>query len=91
MVFLPPTTDFPPDPEPLSRDDLNTIYRELRNCYKSSMISRGQYRSRSIKARDETATLKQNLLDLAAREASVRTDIYRAPRKIRSGLALRQQ
>jgi hypothetical protein len=40
------------------------------------MISRGQYRSRSIKARDETATLKQNLLDLAAREASVRTDIY---------------
>lgn len=76
MVFLPPTTDFPPDPEPLSRDDLNTIYLELRNCYKSSMISRGQYRSRSIKARDETATLKQNLLDLAAREASVRTDIY---------------
>jgi hypothetical protein len=40
------------------------------------MISRGQYRSRSIKARDETATLRQNLLDLAAREASVRTDIY---------------
>jgi hypothetical protein len=76
MVVLPPTTDFPPDPEPLSRDDLNTIYLKLRNCYKSSMISRGQYRSRSIKARDETTTLKQNLLDLAAREASVRTDIY---------------
>ena len=76
MVFLPPTTDSPPDPEPLSRDDLNTIYLELRNCYKSSMISRGQYRSPSIKARDGTATLKQNLLDLAAREASVRTDIY---------------
>lgn len=40
------------------------------------MISRGQYRSRSIKARDETATLRQNLLDLAVREASVRTDNY---------------
>ncbi|CAK6692861.1 hypothetical protein VB734_09190 [Synechococcus sp. BA-124 BA4] len=76
MVFLPPTSDFPPDPEPLSREDLNSVYLELRNCYKSSMISRGQYRSRSIKARDETATLRQNLLDLAAREASVRTDIY---------------
>lgn len=76
MVFLPPTTDFPPDPEPLSRDDLNTIYLELRSCYKSSMISRGQYRSRSINARDETAALRLNLLDLAAREASVRTDIY---------------
>ena len=76
MIFLPPTTDLPPDPEPLSREDLNSVYLELRNCYKSSMISRGQFRSRSIKARDETATLRQNLLDLAAREASVRTDIY---------------
>jgi len=76
MVFLPSTSDFPLDPEPLSREDLNSVYLELRNCYKSSMISRGQYRNRSIKARDETAMLRQNLLDLAAREASVRKDIY---------------
>ncbi|WP_411868808.1 hypothetical protein [Vulcanococcus limneticus] len=76
MVVLPPTSDFPPDPEPLDRDRLNSAYRELRTCYKSLMISRGQYRSRSIKARDETAILRQNLLDLAAREASVRADIY---------------
>ena len=76
MVLLPPTPRFPPNPEPLSREDLNNVYLELRNCYKSLMISRGQYRSRAIKARDETATLRQNLLDLAAREASVRTDIY---------------
>ena len=55
MIFLPPTTDLPPDPEPLSREDLNSVYLELRNCYKSSMISRGQFRSRSIKARDETS------------------------------------
>lgn len=76
MVFLPPTTDFPPDPEPLSREDLNSVYLELRNCYKSSMRSRGQHRSLATKAREETAQLKQRLLDLAAREASVRTDIY---------------
>lgn len=76
MAVLPPTSTFPPNPESLSREDLNSVYRELRNCYKSSMISRGQFRSRSIKARDETAMLRQNLLDLAAREASVRTDIY---------------
>lgn len=76
MVFLPPTTDFPPDPKPLSRDDLNSVYLELRNCYKSSMRSRGQHRSLATKAREETAQLKQRLLDLAAREASVRTDIY---------------
>ena len=76
MVFLPPTSDFPPDPVPLSRDDLNSVYLELRNCYKSSMRSRGQHRSQATKAREETAQLKQRLLDLAAREASVRTDIY---------------
>lgn len=76
MAFLPPTSDFPPDPEPLSRDDLNSVYLELRNCYKSSMRSRGQHRSLASKAREETVQLKQRLLDLAAREASVRTDIY---------------
>ena len=76
MVFLPPTSDFPPDPVPLSRDELNSVYLELRNCYKSSMRSRGQHRSQATKAREETAQLKQRLLDLAAREASVRTDIY---------------
>jgi hypothetical protein len=76
MVFLPPTSDFPPDPETLSREDLNSVYLELRNCYKSSMRSRGQHRSQATKAREETAQLKQRLLDLAAREGSVRTDIY---------------
>jgi len=76
MVFLPPTSDFPPDPEPLSREDLNSVYLELRNCYKSSMRSRGQHRSLATRAREETTQLKQRLLDLAAREASVRTDIY---------------
>jgi hypothetical protein len=76
MVFLPPTSDFPPNPEPLSRDDLNSTYLKLRNCYKSSMRSRGQHRSLANRAREETAQLKQRLLELAAREASVRTDIY---------------
>jgi hypothetical protein len=76
MVVLPPTSDFPPDPVPLSRDELNSVYLELRNCYKSSMRSRGQHRSQATKAREETAQLKLRLLDLAAREASVRTDIY---------------
>lgn len=76
VVVLPPTSDFPPDPVPLSRDALNSAYLELRNSYKSSMRSRGQHRSQASKAREETAQLKQRLLDLAAREASVRTDIY---------------
>jgi two-component system response regulator FlrC len=73
MVFLPPSSDFPPDPVLLSRDDLNSTYLELRNCYKSSIRSRGQHRSLANKARDETAQLKQRLLDLAARVA--RTDV----------------
>ncbi len=76
MVFLPSTSDFPPDPVLLSREDLDSVYLELRNCYKSSMRSRGQHRSLANKAREETALLRQRLLDLAAREASVRKDVY---------------
>ncbi len=76
MVFLPPTSDFPPDPVLLSREDLNSTYIELRNYYKSSIRSRGQHRSLANKAREETAQLKQRLLDLAAREATVRKDVY---------------
>lgn len=76
MVYLPPTTDFPPDPKPLDRDTLESTYLELRNCYKSLMRSRGQHRSLANKAKGETAQLRQRLLDLAAREASVRKDVY---------------
>lgn len=68
MIFLPPTTVFPRDPELLRQEDLKSTYLELRSCYKSAMISRGQYRRRANKAREETNVLRQNLLDLAARE-----------------------
>jgi len=76
VVYLPPTTDFPPDPKQLDRDALENTYLELRNCYKSLMRSRGQHRSLANKAKGEAALLKQRLLDLAAREASVRKDVY---------------
>jgi hypothetical protein len=76
VVLLPPSTDFPPDPATLNREDLNSTYIELRNYYKSSLRSRGQHRSLAKKAREETSLLKQRLLDLAAREASVRKDVY---------------
>lgn len=76
MVFLPSTTDFPPNPEPMSREDLNSTYRELRSCYSSSLRSRGQHKSLATKARSEAAQLRVRLLALAQREASVRTDVY---------------
>ncbi|MBE9153911.1 hypothetical protein [Cyanobium sp. LEGE 06113] len=60
----------------MSRENLNSTYRELCNCYKSSIRSRGQHRSLANKARDEKAPLKQRLLDLAALKASVRKDVY---------------
>lgn len=76
MVFLPSTSDLPPDPEPMRREDLNSTYRELRSCYTSSVRSRGQHRSLANKARNEAAQLRVRLLALAKREASVRTDVY---------------
>jgi hypothetical protein len=62
IVFLPPTTDFPPDPEPLERGVLNRTYLELRNCYSSLMRSRAQHRRLANKANDETALLKDKLM-----------------------------
>jgi len=76
MVFLPSTSEFPPDPERLSREDLNSTYRELRSCYTSSLRSRGQHRSLANKAKEEAAQLRERLLALAKREASVRTEVY---------------
>ena len=76
MVFLPSTSDFPPDPEPLSREDLNSVYRELRSCYASSLRSRGQHRRLANKARDEATLLKQRLVALANSDLPSRKEYY---------------
>lgn len=76
MVFLPPTTDFPPDPEPLDRELLNSTYRELRSCYASSMRSRAQHRRLANKAKDETTELKQRILALASRDLPNRKELF---------------
>jgi hypothetical protein len=76
MVFLPPTTDFPPDPEPLERDVLNSTYLELRNCYSSLMRSRAKHRRLANKAKDETALLKERITALASRDLPQRKELY---------------
>jgi len=76
MVFLPPTSDFPPDPEPLERDALNSTYLELRNCYSSLMRSRAQHRRLANKAKDETALLKERIMALASRDLPQRKELY---------------
>lgn len=76
MVFLPPTSDFPPDPEPLERDALNSTYLELRNCYSSLMRSRAQHRRLANKAKDETALLKERITALASRDLPQRKELY---------------
>ena len=76
VVNLPSTRDFPPDPTLLSREELDSTYLQLRGCYSSLMRSRGQHRTLASKAREDAVILKQRLLDLARREASVRKDVY---------------
>jgi hypothetical protein len=76
MVFLPPTSDFPPNPEPLDREVLNSTYLELRNCYSSLMRSRAQHRRLANKAKDETALLKGRITALASRDLPQRQEIY---------------
>ena len=76
MVFLPPTSDFPQNPEPLEREVLNSTYLELRNCYSSLMRSRAQHRRLANKAKDETALLKERITALASRDLPQRQEIY---------------
>ena len=76
MVFLPPTSDFPPDPEPLEREVLNSTYLELRNCYSSLMRSRAQHRRLANKAKDETTLLKERITALASRDLPQRKELY---------------
>ena len=75
-VALPPTTAFPADPSRLERFELEGQYRALRGSYKSLMISRGVHRSQAQRARGETDQLRQRLMALATREASVRKEVY---------------
>jgi hypothetical protein len=76
MVFLPPTSDFPPDPETLEREELNSTYLELRNCYSSLMRSRAQHRRLANKAKDETALLKERITALVSRDLPQRRELY---------------
>ncbi len=73
---LPSTTAFPADPSSLERLQLEEHYLKLRGCYKSLMISRGRHRSRAQKASTEVEDLRERLIALASREASVRRDVY---------------
>jgi len=68
--------DFPPDPEPLERDVLNSTDLELRNCYSSLMRSRAQHRRLANKAKDETALLKERITALASRALPQRRELY---------------
>jgi hypothetical protein len=43
-LALPSTSEFPPDPSELGRQELNVVYLELRHNYERLMRSRGQYR-----------------------------------------------
>lgn len=75
-LALPPTTAYPSDPTALERERLDALYLELRDNYKSLMISRGIHRSRSEKQGGQLLELSQRLRALATREASVKAEAY---------------
>ena len=72
MPELLPTGHFPVDPVALDRDDLNQTYCDLRNSYKSVMISRGVFRSKADQNRAAMRELESKLRAIAEREALIR-------------------
>ena len=76
MPALLPTGHFPVDPSDLNRHDLNQTYCDLRNSYKSVMISRGVFRSKADQNREAMRELEIKLRAIAEREAGVRQEAY---------------
>jgi hypothetical protein len=81
---LPSTNTFPTDPGSLERSELEAKYLELRASYKSLMISRGVFRSRSrhqseqIQGQNlEQWNQSERLRELVSREAAVKAGAYR--------------
>ena len=75
-VAIPTTTKFPSQVSDLDRASLEATYLGMRKSYKSLMISRGKYRSHSMKNRAAMDVLEERLRSIAEREASVRAEAY---------------
>ena len=73
---IPSTTKFPLKVSDLDRVDLEAAYFDIRGHYKSLMLSRGKFRSSSIKNRAAMDVLEERLRAIAEREASVRAEAY---------------
>ena len=75
-VAIPSTTEFPSKVSDLDRESLEAAYFDIRGNYKSLMLSRGRYRSISVKNRAAMDVLEERLRAIAEREASVRAEAY---------------
>jgi len=73
---IPSTTAFPSKVSDLDRSALEAAYFDIRGNYKSLMLSRGKYRSSSVKNRAAMDVLEERLRTIAEREASVRAEAY---------------
>tara|TARA_B100000029_G_scaffold219745_1_gene217443 strand:- start:58 stop:540 length:483 start_codon:yes stop_codon:yes gene_type:complete len=73
---IPSTTKFPLRVSDLDRAALEAAYFDIRGHYKSLMLSRGKFRSSSIKNRAAMDVLEERLRTIAEREASVRAEAY---------------
>jgi len=73
---IPPTGKFPAEPTVLEREELDSVYLELRKSYRSLMVSRGLYRGKADRNRAAMQQLETKLREIANREASIRQEAY---------------
>jgi chromosome segregation ATPase len=59
-------TEFPLHVEKLNRDDLEAVYQELRNSYRSLVLSRGQLVRRQTEAKAKLSDINQSFKQLSA-------------------------
>ena len=73
---LPTTSAFPSEVSDLEREALEAAYLDLRQCYRSLMVSRGQYKGQAQRGREAISQLESRIRAIAEKEASVRTEAY---------------
>ena len=83
-LALPSTSEFPPDPSELGRQELNGVYLELRHNYERLMRSRGQYRRLSA---EHSERLSEQTLEQFQQREEFHAELARKGEELQAVLA----
>jgi chromosome segregation ATPase len=84
-------TEFPLHTEKLERQELETAYQELRDSYRSLVLSRGQLVRRQTEAKGNLTIMNQKLMVLTSTLAKVQHEKQQLQQSLSHSVQLQQQ